>query len=273
MFKLYKEYYNGFYGIWISKSDIKIGDKNFINKLKHIKIDDFENKYILAFKLNASLHQIELFIDMFNDEFKHNTKNTLSNIIKKFSDLFDVFETNDSINNLVGLITEITFIYACNKHGINIENYYQYNLDKYDISLPEGNYIELKHINELDKTIIISDSQLSNLKDNDLIVGIRLFWDSINGVDIYWLLNQINLNRNQRIFIEEQLRNFSDDDIKKRKINIERCDFRVIERKRLPYIEQNFKTIIVEAKYRIMALSLNADNEEFFKIIGGKFEN
>ena len=273
MFKLFDEYHNGFYGISISKNEISIGNKTFFDKLKHIKIDDFENQYILAFKLNVSLNIIKSFIEMFNYEHKQNINSSLSDIISKFTDIFDVFETNDSINSLIGLISELVFIYSCNMHGIKIEDYYQYNYDKYDISLPQGNYIELKHINESSKTITISESQLSSLNDNDLIVGIKLFWDSIHGVDIFWLLNNINLNDLQKKFVRDQLNNFNNDEIIKRKVNIEKCDFRVIERNKLPYIDKNFKSIIVDANYKIMALSLNNNNDEFFKIIGEHFEH
>lgn len=269
MFKLFEDYSNDFKVISIDKKIINLDDINYFNKLKFIKLDcQYDNLYILAFKKDIPKKQLEYFILLFNDMLSNNKDLTLSNLIKTYSELFDAFKAKNSQNQLIGLLSELVFILTCENNNINILKYYQFQNDKFDFSLPNERYLEIKHINELDKTIVISESQLSKLKDNDFLIGIHLYRDSSHGENIYSIFKQINFSSIQLDYINNRIEEIENkEELENVKVNIEKSIFKIIERKYLPNISKHFSNIVIETKYKLLSLSMNKDNEDFLSIL------
>ena len=84
--------------------------------------------------------------------------------------------------------------------------------------------LEIKHVSELDKTITISESQLSKLNDNDFLIGIHLFRDSKYGVNIFAILDKINFSSEQKNYINSRIEEIENkEELENTKINIEKC--------------------------------------------------
>ncbi len=263
MFNIFK-YENDFLGISIQRNEIELGDENFFDRLKFIKLDNrIPEFWIISFKKNISENELKIYVSLFNEMHSEDDSLTLEHIINKLSELFDLYKTKDSEASFIGLITELVFIYSCQKRNIDVGKYYQYNNDKFDFSLPNNTYLEIKHISEIEKAIIISHSQLEKLTDNDYVIGIRLHWDSHSGLNIQELLNKISLSPIQCKYISSRIDELNQNDLTK-KVNVEKSTFRIIENRCIPKIKEDPKSIVMEAVYKLYALGINESNDEFF---------
>ncbi len=268
MFEVYK-YDKGFIGIRINRDEIELGERDFFNRLKFIILDErVSDSYIISFQKNISFNQIEIFVSLFNELHKEHQDYSLETIIASLSELFDIFQPKNSELSFIGLLTELVFILNCQERGINIEKYYQTSNDKFDFSLPNDTYLEIKHISEVDRSITISQSQLERLRENDFVIGIRLIKDSVHGLSMNDILNRINLSSIQRAAINNRMNDF-DKSYLNRKVITDSCSFRIIEKKYIPCIKEDNRSLIMEASYKLYSLALNKSNDECFDIIKG----
>lgn len=257
MFEIFN-YSNNFHGISIDRDKIHLGDTRFIEKLKSIKLDlQIDDKYILAFNSDINELEIKIFCSLFNEELKNT--NNLSDIFKKFNNLFTKIEDENLMKMYYGLLCELIFIYHCEQRKINISKYYQSNDDKFDFNV-NGTYLEIKKISGTDGSIIISDSQIKKLDFNDNIVCVELTSDT-NGNSLEEIYRMISLNNEQKSYIEKRIDDVSN--ISER-VNINKTNFKLLNKKFLPTLDDKFDNLVMDAKYKIFCLSLNKDNDEFF---------
>lgn len=270
MFEKYR-YENNFWGISIQRTLVDIGDKKYLNNLENIKFDERdESVYILAFK-NVDEMQIEIYKQLFNSFFiKSNL--SLSELVHNFYKQFDVLKSEFEFNEYIGLISELSFILECQKRNLDILKYYQIQNDQYDFKFYDNSFLEIKKIRKSDKSILISYSQISKLKKDDLVVGVDLFFDSTSD-DLKKIFNDITWENNEtKFFVKEKIDNLYKNKFFSNfpKIDSSKSNFHYIEKKFLPKIENENNNLLIDAKFRIFALALNKSNEEFFVFLKEK---
>lgn len=270
---MFKKYYykNNYFGIAIERNQIQLGNKEYFDGFKWIKLDSDDEKFwILSLKNIRDEQEVENIINFLNYQVNKFENITLSSIFQKFLDIFERFNKNQLINEYLGLLTEMTFILSCLRQNIDLRNDYQKNDNHFDLRLKNGKFIEIKKVNKETKSILLSYKQLEKLSENDLVVGIDIFLDSSNNsMDLWELINELDFDEERLNYLNKKINNLIEqyNELSNWRVCLEKSNFYIIEKKYLPKIESNFNNLLIDAQLKIYALAINKTNEEFFEKI------
>ncbi|WP_022935571.1 hypothetical protein ACJA28_00795 [Mesomycoplasma moatsii] len=275
MFKKYF-YKNNYFGIAIERKQIQLGNKEYFDGFKWIKLDNEDEKFwILSLKNVRDEHELENIIDFLNYQINKTKDITLSNIFEKFLATFERFNKNQLINEYLGLLTEMVFIASCLKQNIDLRNNYQKNNDHFDFRLKNEKFIEIKKVNKESKSITLSYKQLNKLSENDLVVGVDIFLDSSDSsMDLLKIIEEIDFDEERKQYLNKKIYNLINqyNELSNWKVCLDKSNFYIIEKKYLPKIESNFNNLLIDAQLKIYALAINKTNEEFFEKIKKEIE-
>lgn len=246
MFEIYS--YNesdNLFGIRIKKDVIDLGDINYINSFRFIKYtndDGLDIEYHhLSFDQYFDKITLSMICELLNVSFKKDRCQKISDILSKLKSIFSTKRYENIINDYIGLMCELFFIYKMQLEKINIVDEYQFNSDEYDFNFINGS-IEIKHFNKENKSFKMSPYQLKNIYNKKVeIICVYLSKNSSTGINLKQLLELIQIsNYSKKEIIYDKINELCDlntDIFNEWKIDLESSELIVLNKELLPTYE------------------------------------
>ena len=186
------------YGIRILKQSINLGSLNKISEFTFIKLDDNnlldQDYFHLSFEHYFNIEILNSICQMMNTIHDNDSALSITDILISLKTIFSVKRNENILNEYLGLMGELFFIYKMQNFNIDILKFYQVDKETYDFNFKNGS-IEIKFMNKTNKTIHLNTEQLINIhQKNAEIICISLVKDQTNGFNLYKIFNQIQFN-------------------------------------------------------------------------------
>lgn len=186
------------YGIRILKQSINLGNLNKISEFNFIKLDDNnlldQDYFHLSFEHYFNIEILNSICQMMNTIHDDDPTLNITDILISLKTIFSVKRNENILNEYLGLMGELFFIYKIQNFNIDILKFYQVDKETYDFNFKNGS-IEIKFMNKTNKTIHLNTEQLINIhKKNAEIICISLVKDQTNGFNLYKIFNQIQFD-------------------------------------------------------------------------------